>query len=54
VQPCSLRALGTPVPQRSLDGLTVSQPVGDEGAGVSLQLGQNHQNLSEREPSEPV
>lgn len=38
----------TPVPQRGLDGLAVSQPVGDGEASVSLQLGQNHQHLPER------
>lgn len=43
------RLRGTPVPQRSLGSLAVSQPVGDGESSVSLQLGQNHQHLSERE-----
>lgn len=42
----------TPVPQRGLGSLAVGQPVGDGESSVSLQLGQNHQHLSERE--EPV
>lgn len=44
---CCLR--GTPVSQRGLDRLAMSQPVCDGESGVSLQLRQNHQHLSERE-----
>lgn len=40
---------GTPVPQRGLGSLPMSQPVCDGEAGVSLQLRQNHQHLPERE-----
>lgn len=39
---------GTPVPQRGLGSLPVSQPVCDGEAAVSLQLRQNHQHLPER------
>lgn len=38
---------GTPVPQRRLRRLPVSETMCNGEAGVSLQLGQNHQNLPE-------
>lgn len=40
---------GTPVTQRGLSSLAVSEPVGDGEPRVSLQLRQNHQHLPERE-----
>lgn len=43
------RPRGTPVSQRSLSGLTMSEPVCDGESSVSLQLRQNHEHLSERE-----
>lgn len=42
------RLCGTPVTQRGLSSLPVSQPVRDGEPRVSLQLRQNHEHLPER------